>query len=158
MSNPRQTTVNVILKSFDATGKAQFELQPVGADPLPPPNGPDQTLTFQNDPQGVPHNGVNVDFVLIDQTGQGYAFPPNNKKSQALSSEMGATDLCPLQGMNEVLSPINVSGPNNDTLSVHNPNQGHLTGLFSYVLWVTNDGGQNYVPLDPGGNNMNGST
>jgi len=163
MSNPRQTTVNVTLSSINAQGNAVFTLQPVGDDPLPPPSGPNQTLTFQNDPHGVPHNGVTIDFVLIDQTGQGYAFPPNNNKAYAVSSAMGPTNGCPAQGTNEVLSPVNVS-PDNKTLSVHNPNQNqqpngpNLVGNFSYVLWVTKTGGAPYVPLDPGGNNMNGAT
>ena len=163
---PRQTTMNVILKSVDEAQAdpkkmAVFELQPVGVDPLPPPNGPNQTLIFDNVVHGVGHNGVNIDYVLIDQSGKNYLFPPNNKKADAVSSELGATDRCPLQRRNDVLSPINVS-PDKKTLSVHNPNQNkpggpNLTGPFSYVLWVTKDGGENYVPLDPGGVNNNGS-
>ena len=161
---PRETQVNVTLTGFDAAGSAQFVLQPAGNDPLPPPQGPNQTLTFRNqDQNGVGHNGLDVTFVLTDNTHQGYGFPPNNKKQDAISSQLGATDFCPVQGMNEVLSVINVSGPNNNTLRVHNPNQNkqggpNLTGLFSYVLWVTKDNGATYVPLDPGGNNMNGAT
>ena len=150
---PRQAQVNVILQSVNPT---QFNLQPVG---LPPPNGPDQTLTFYNqDQNGVGHNGVDVDFILTDNTRGNYAFPPNNKKGNAVSSQLGATNLCPPQGTNQVLNPVNVSGPNNNTLRVHNPNQNTVVGLFSYVLWVTNDGGTTYVALDPGGNNMNGPT
>jgi hypothetical protein len=161
---PRQTTVNVTLNSVDpVSAQGQFDLQPVGRDQLPPPSGPNQTLTFSNkDQNGVGHDGLNIDFVFTDATQQGYAFPPNNKKAEAVSSQLGATDLCPPQGQNEVLSPININGPNNDTLRVHNPNQDKpggpkLTGPFSYVLWVTKDGGAKYVALDPGGQNMNGA-
>lgn len=156
---PRQVTVNVILQSVNPT---QFDLQPTGADPLPPPQGPNKTLTFNNaDSQGVGHNGLDISFVFTDATQQNYAFPPNNSKQNAISSQLGATNYCPVQGMNEVLSVINVSGPNNNTLRVHNPNQDkqggpNLTGDFSYVLWVTKDGGTTYLPLDPGGKNMNG--
>jgi hypothetical protein len=158
---PRQVTVNVILQSVNPT---QFDLQPTGADPLPPPEGPNKTLTFKNvDNQGVGHNGLDISFVFTDATQQNYAFPPNNKKQDAISSQQGATNYCPFQGMNEVLSVINVSGPNNNTLRVHNPNQKipggrDFTGEFSYVLWVTKDGGATYLALDPGGINMNGST
>lgn len=163
---PRQTTVNVTLNSFNpGTGKANFDLQPTGADPLPPPNGPDKTLTFSNqDQNGVGHNGIDVAFVLTDATGgqKTYTFPPNNLKDKAVSSQLGATNLCPPQGTNEVLGAINVGGENNDTLRVHNANQDqrpggpNVLGPFSYVLWVTNDNGATYKPLDPGGNNMNG--
>ncbi len=161
---PRQVQVNVTLTGFDAAGKALFVLQPVGDDPLGPPEGPNQTLTFKNqDKNGVGHNGLDVTFVFTDNTGNNYGFPPNNKKQDAVSSELGALSYCPLQGMNEVLSVINVSGPNNNMLRVHNANQNkqggpNLLGDFSYVLWVTKDGGTNYVPLDPGGKNMNGAT
>jgi hypothetical protein len=41
---------------------------------------------------------------------------------------------------------------------VHNPNQGNVVGTFSYVLWLTNDNGSNYIKLDPGGTNNNGMT
>lgn len=160
---PRQTQVNVTLTGFDAAGKAQFTLQPTGNDPLQGPNGPDQTLTFYNqDQNGVGHNGVDVAFVLTDNTGGNYAFPPNNLKAKAISSQMGPTNGAPPQGTNQVLSAISVGGQNNNTLRVHNANQNlqpsgpNLLGTFSYVLWVTNDNGVTYKPLDPGGNNMNG--
>lgn len=161
---PRQTRINVTLTGFDAAGKAVFGLQPAGDDPLGPPEGPYQTLTFRNqDKNGVGHNGLDVSFVFTDATGQGYTFPPNNKKQDAISSQLGALNYCPLQGMNEVFSVINVGGQNNNTLNVHDANQnkqgGHNDlGDFSYVLWVTKDNGANYVPLDPGGKNMNGPT
>ena len=48
-----------------------------------------------------------------------------------------------------MLSPVSITGPNNSTLRVHNPNQDKLDApklgrTFSYVLWVTRDGGSNY--------------
>ena len=149
MGNPWQKTINVTLTSVNPT---EYQITPVGPDPIPV--GADGALIFNNDN----HNGFNIDFVLIDQTGQGYAFPPNNNKGQAVSSRLGAINDCPPQGTSVVLSPVNISGPNNNTLSVHNPNQGSVVGSFSYALWVTKDGGQSYVSIDPGGNNMNGAT
>jgi hypothetical protein len=159
---PRQTTVNIILKSFDSTGKAQFELQPVGTDPLPQPIGPHQTLIFENAPQGVGHNGINIDFVLIDQTGLGYTFPPQDKMTKAVSSQFGPIDGYPPQGISRVLKPTGVSGARNSVLSVYNPNQNTPTdkgtGTFSYILWVTRDEGKTFAPLDPGGQNNDGPT
>ena len=153
MSNPWQKTVSVTLSSVNQGSKTGvYQLQPVGLDPIP--TGPDGSLIFDNDH----HNGFNIDFVLTDQTGQGYAFPPNNQKQQAVSSQLGATTMCPPQGTSEVLNAINVSGPNNSILSVHNPNQGNVVGPFSYALWVTNDNGSSYIKLDPGGRNNNGPT
>lgn len=153
MSNPWQKAVSVTLSAVDPVSKTGvYQLQPVGPDPIPV--GPDGSLVFDNDR----HNGFNIDFVLTDQTGQNYAFPPNNKKQQAVSSQMGPTNACPPQGISEVFSPMNVSGPNNSILSVHNPNQGNVVGTFSYVLWLTNDNDSNYIKLDPGGTNNNGMT
>lgn len=153
MSNPWQKTVSVTLTAVDPVSKTGvYQLQPVGPDPIPV--GPDGSLIFDNDG----HNGFNIDFVLTDLTGQNYAFPPNNKKQQAVSSQMGAIDACPPQGVSVVMSPTNVSGPNNSILSVHNPNQGNVVGTFSYVLWLTNDNGASYIKLDPGGTNNNGMT
>jgi hypothetical protein len=156
MSSPWQTRVNVTLKSVDhATGTGEFVLDPVGVG-LPPPTGPHQVLTFENNY----HNGFDIDFVLIDKTKQGYSFPPNSEKTEAVSSQMGATNLCPPQGTSEVLQPINVHQTNSpdDTLRVHNKNQGSVVGDFGYALWVTNDGGSSYIKLDPGGHNNNGMT
>lgn len=160
MTNPRQTTVNVTLTSVDpVAGTGEYILDPVGPDPLPRPTGPDQILTFEN----CGHDGVDIDFVLTDATGQNYTFPPDSEKREAVSSQHGATDLCPEQGTSEVLMPVSVTGANNNTLRVHNPNQDRpgrpkLTGPFSYVLWLTKDRGSTYISLDPGGNNMNGPT
>ncbi|HEV2594756.1 MAG TPA: hypothetical protein VGU01_06105 [Sphingomicrobium sp.] len=160
MTNPRQTTVIVTLKSVDlATRTGKFILEPVGSDPLPPPTGPHQELLFENNK----HDGVDIEFVLIDATNQQYTFPPAKKLADAVSSELGATDLCPKQGTSDVLIPKSINGPNNNILRVHNPNQNipggpKLTGPFSYVLWVTNDNGKNWIALDPGGQNMNGAT
>ena len=96
---PRKTRVDVLLKSVDLfSQEADFVLKPVGPDPLPPPTGPNQTLTFHNkDQNGVGHDGLRIDFIT-DDTKQGYAFPPNIKRAEAVSSQLGATDLCPPQG------------------------------------------------------------
>ena len=153
MSNPWQKTVSVTLTAVDPVAKTgEYQLQPVGPDPIPV--GPDGSLVFEN----AGHNGFNIDFVLTDQTGQKYAFPPNKQKQQAVSSQMGAIDACPAQGISDVFKVINVGGANNSVLSVHNKNQDEVVGTFSYVLWLTNDNGASYIKLDPGGTNHNGMT
>jgi hypothetical protein len=150
MADPKDTTVSVTYSGIDpVTGKAIFTITPIGTNPLP--TGPDG-LIFVNDH----FPGFHISFVLSDATHQNYAFPPESKKKKAVSSVMGA-NLCPPQGTREVFKVIRVDGANNDTVTVHNPNEKHL-GVFSYVLWITNDGGNTYVPLDPGGVNQNGPT
>src|SRR5690349_13030239 len=153
MSSPWQKKVSVTLTAVDLVSKTgKYDLVPLGPDPIPV--APDGSLLFDNDH----HDGFDIDFILTDATGKNYAFPPNNKKQDAVSSQMGAIDDCPKQGISKVLRPIGVSGPNNSILSVHNPNQDDVVGTFSYVLWVTKDGGSNYIKLDPGGTNNNGMT
>jgi len=44
------------------------------------------------------------------------------------------------------------------SVTAHNKNVSPKLGKFGYTLNVTKDGGANYLALDPGGNNMNGST
>lgn len=160
MADPRHTKVNVTLTSVDPkTKKGQFTLAPTGSDPLPPPNGPHQVLCFDNDH----HDGIDIEFHLIDSTHQGYAFPADKFKGKAVSSQMGPIGQCPPQGTSEVLDPVSISGANNEFLKVHNPNQNkpggpNLVGDFNYTLWVTNDGGTSWIALDPGGQNMNGPT
>lgn len=155
MSSPWQKKVSVTLNSVDLVAKTgKYDLVPLGPDPIPV--GPDGSLIFDNDH----HDGFDIDFVLTDKTGSAkkYAFPPNPKKQDAVSSQMGAVDACPPQGTSDVFSVINVGGPNNSVLSVHNKNQDEVVGTFSYVLWLTNDGGATYIKLDPGGTNNNGMT
>lgn len=68
---------------------------------------------------------------------------------------MGA-GLCPPQGTSDVFKALSVGGTNNNILTVLNTNQDPYVGVFSYVLWITNDGGTTYIELDPGGVNQNG--
>jgi hypothetical protein len=149
MADAKKTTVNVTYSGIDpVTGKAKFTIKPTGTDPLP--TGPDG-LIFVNDH----FPGFQISFVLIDDTHQNYAFPPNSSKDMAVSSVMGANQ-CPPQKTSDVFQIVGVSGTNNNTLTVLNTNKDKLVGIFSYVLWITNDGGKSYVPLDPGGVNQNG--
>lgn len=153
MSSPWQKKVSVTLKSVDVAAKTgDYDLAPLPPDPIP--TAPDGSLLFDNDH----HDGFDIDFVLTDKTGKNYAFPPNNKKQDAVSSKMGPIDSCPAQGTSDVFKVISVGGPNNSILSVHNKNQDEVVGTFSYVLWLTNDGGSSYIKLDPGGTNNNGMT
>ncbi len=149
MADAKKTTVNVTYSGIDpVTGKANFTIDPTGTNPLPTgPNG----LIFVNDH----FPGFQISFVLIDNTHQNYAFPPNSKKDLAVSSVMGA-GLCPPQGTSDVFKALSVGGTNNNILTVLNTNQDPYVGVFSYVLWITNDGGTTYIELDPGGVNQNG--
>jgi hypothetical protein len=150
MPSPWEKTVNVYLDSIDpVTGKPHFRIEPAPPNPLPTSNG---ILVFNNNHRP----GFHIHFIFTDNTGQNYTFPPNNQKDQAVSSQLGATNLCPPQGTSQVFSALRVDGPSNNTLTVRNPNINPALGLFSYVLWVTNNGGANYLPLDPGGTNDNG--
>jgi len=45
-----------------------------------------------------------------------------------------------------------------ETLKTFNPNEDPVVGVFQYTLNVSKDGKAPYLPLDPGGTNMNGST
>lgn len=152
MADPKKTTVDVTYKGIDpANGKAIYDIKPGGTDPLP--TGPDG-LIFINDH----FPGFDISFVLTDQTNQNFAFPPDSKKEMAVSSQMGGINLCPPQGTLDVFTVTSVGGQKLNTLTVHNRNADKVVGLFSYVLWITNDGGTRYVPLDPGGSNQNGPT
>ena len=118
------------------------------------PSNPEELVFCNNG-----HNGFNVTFVLHDETGKGYGFPTGANKDDAVWSEVGA-GLCPADpGAWDVFDKKSITvGGNGATLKVHNPNPTPAQGQFSYTLNVTTTGGKPYLPLDPGGNNMNGST
>jgi hypothetical protein len=149
MKYPRVTMVQVILNSVDASNKAHFDILPAGNDALEAPVDAEKTLKFYNNE----HDGIVIEFVLIDKTGENYSFP--SQAADAVSSDWGPASTSPPSGTNNVFAPIGVSGYNNNVLSVRNENL-HENETFGYVLWFTNPEGKS-GKIDPGGINMNGS-
>jgi|tagenome__1003787_1003787.scaffolds.fasta_scaffold20985721_2 hypothetical protein len=130
----------------------------VSADPLrfhiesPIQSAPDTDLIFHNNC----HPGFEVVFTLHDQTGDpnGYSFEKH--KEDAVWSQLGEGEAaCPKSEIWTVFKPLRVSD-DRTTLAVINENSGEAVGPFQYALNVTN--GSRKLSLDPGGNNMNGST
>lgn len=127
------------------------------------PIGPKGEIIFNNNH----HNGFNIHFELQGDT-HGYFFPPNAKKHDAVWSQLG--NVCPKTSqVAEVFHPLSVTEPPPPPppppppkppecreLIVLNPNPTPAQGAFQYNLRVTNDGGVNYLNLDPGGDNQNG--
>lgn len=140
---------------------AQFKLdtclptEPDGTDP-------NERIVFRN--KGRP--GFTINFRLFDDTndgnGSGYVFPDppgprhvSDPKQWAMWSREGQG--CPPPGYADQWSEftsVDVQD-NGQTLVVRNLN--NTRTLFGYTLRVTNNDGQTFVELDPGGNNMNGS-
>lgn len=115
----------------------------------------DELLIFRNN--GRP--GFELRFHLWDLTGKGYRFPRN--KDDAVWSKVGDDD-CPDSEAHEVFKPIRVvDGPDEPMLVVHNDNPDEENGgplrKFRYTLNVTTTGTRPYLPLDPGGDDQNGS-
>ena len=103
------------------------------------------------------HPGFYVYFHLIDETGLGYRFPLQSNKDDAIWSQMGSA--CPTGPVYEVFDNNKTSVKDQgETLKTFNPNEDPVVGVFQYTLNVSKDGKAPYLPLDPGGTNMNGST
>jgi hypothetical protein len=110
-------------------------------------------------------HGFRIRFNLWDNTngglGSNYVFhnpakPPNDPSKWALWSAQGQG--CPPDNCNaqwDEFQSDHIEG-GGQTLVVTNTNS--QLAYFGYTLRVTNDGGQNFVNLDPGGTNMNGTT
>lgn len=145
MADPKKVKLIVTVNS-DVPGDFTIEPSPKGA----LPKGTKGELIFKNNH----HRGFDVEFDLIDNSGLGYKFPPTDKMRSAVWSELGATS-CPQAGKMDVFQPLSIKN-NQMTLVAHNPNFGSVVGKFYYMLRVTRDGGSNYHPLDPGGDNQNG--
>lgn len=139
-------TVDVYLHS-EAAGDYTIESY-LQSDPAAP-----NDLVFYN----RKHPGFNVTFILHDETGLGYRFPGPPKKDDAIWSQLGP-DACPGSGQWDIFpkSGIKVNGQG-DEVTAFNPNPSPAQGAFGYALNVTKDNGAHYLPLDPGGNNQNGS-
>nr|NUR37855.1 hypothetical protein [Sphingomonas sp.] len=103
------------------------------------------------------HPGFDVTFHLIDETGLGYRFPQSSHREDAIWSQLGTS--CPANAIWEVFEKHSIQiGPQGETVSAHNPNEGTPVGAFQYTLNVSRTGNPPYLPLDPGGTNNNGST
>jgi len=112
--------------------------------------GPGGELIFKNEA----HSGFFVYFDLKDPNKLGYKFPPNSKINDAVWSKLGV-GACPDTEAWEIFDPKSVTNQGM-TLRVRNTNVVPVVGKFGYTLRVTKDGGANYLPLDPGGDNQNG--
>jgi hypothetical protein len=110
--------------------------------------GKEELLVFDNNHRP----GFNIRFNLIDETGEGYTFPPQRKIKDACWSKVGSE--CPASAVWQVLDPRNVS-PDGLSLWVYNENPSPALGEFQYTLNVLKEGGD-YCPLDPGGVDNNG--
>lgn len=149
--NPKDVQVTVTLNS-ERPDDFTIEPEPVGS----LPKGTDGELVFRNDG----HSGFWIFFNLVDKTGLGFKFierDKNNNKvvDDAVWSALGANN-CPKSAIRDVLRARAVL---NDgmTLKVRNSNVDRdELGQFTYTLRVSKDGGANYHPLDPGGDNRNG--
>jgi hypothetical protein len=106
------------------------------------------------------HPGFNVQFHLYDETGLGYRFPTGNNKKDGIWSKLGdGQAYCPTTGTWDVFPADKTDVRDQGTLLVaFNPNPPPAQGKFQYTLNVSLDGNPPYLPLDPGGNNMNGGT
>ena len=145
MPSPWNVSVDVTLNSINPVS---FTI-----DSKDLPKGSNGDLIFKND--GKP--GFHINFNFTDGTGLGYRFPPNKNKDEAVWSQVGS-NACPQSASSDVFHAIGVDEPARLTLTVNNPNPSPAQGKFGYTLRVTNDEGTTYLPLDPGGDNMNGSS
>jgi len=143
--NPKNVHLKVTLYS-EKPGDFTIEPTPPGSLPIAP-NG---DLIFRNDG----HSGFFIYFDLVDKSGLNYTFPPDNKKHEAVWSQLAATG-CPAEGKTDIFTAKQVS-EKSMTLKVRNENIGNDVGDFRYMLRVTKDGGNTFHPLDPGGSNQNG--
>lgn len=139
----REVRVNVHL---DSVRPLQFRVEPEDEDL----KGPEGQIQFTNNC----HPGFLVKFVLQRAT-DGYLFPRNAQAKEAIWSEVG-DGKCPQSSKRDVFKAPRVS-PDGKILTVTNPNPKPAQGKFGYTLRVTNDGGESFLDLDPGGINNNGN-
>ena len=133
-------TVEVDVHLLEASNPPKFCIESFLKDP-------DDKLVFNNN--GRP--GFKIVFHLHDETGEGFRFPEERDKDEAVWSQLGST--CPKRKVLDVLKPIRIFD-DGTKLTVHNPNPHPPQGEFTYTLRVTN--GRKWLDLDPGGVNQNG--
>lgn len=156
-TNPWEIEVDVYLKSagppadfcIDTCLPAEFH----GNDPHP-------WIVFSNHGR----DGFKLNFRLYDNTGASSAYvfpdPPGNPTKggdpQKWALWSADSQTCPPPpGQWDQFTAVEVKDKGT-TLVVRNLNQ--VQTDFVYTLRVTNDGGQTFVNLDPGGTNNNGSS
>jgi hypothetical protein len=148
--NPWEAEIDIYLNAVHDDGTADFDVQTclptelIRADPHP-------RIHFYNDGR----DGFYLTFRLFDNTpGGNYQFASD--PDDAVWSQLG--DACPSDRIYGVFDKrkTDVKGPT--TLSVYNPNKAPFLGTFRYTLNVSVNGEAPYVALDPGGNNMNGTS
>ena len=111
----------------------------------------DKIMVFNNN--GRP--GFEIHFHLHDLTMQGYRFA--RSRDDAVWSRIG--DDCPTTEAHEVFEVERVVEPDGTMLVVRNENDRRNNkplGRFRYTLNVTTTGREPYLPLDPGGDDLNG--
>lgn len=133
-------TVEVDVHLLEASDPPKFCIESFLKDP-------DDRLVFNN--SGRP--GFKIVFHLNDETGEGFRFPEERDKDEAVWSQLGSA--CPRRKVLDVLKPIRIFDDRRK-LTVHNPNPHPAQGEFTYTLRVTN--GRRWLNLDPGGVNQNG--
>jgi hypothetical protein len=150
------------------------EVSPLKFSVLPSPkNLPDQLPTKITGNSDLPiiifenkknlNQGFEIHFELQGDT-HGYFFPPTSDKENSVWSQCGSD--CPKKSaVFEVFQPIRIDDPSSGPLQERrvlvvknaNPDTGNGKGQgpFQYNLRVTN--GKDWLDLDPGGDNTNGS-
>lgn len=115
---------------------------------------PNPQIQFNN--EGRP--GFNITFRLFDNTngGNGSNFQFASNPDDAVWSQLGST--CPTGPVWDVFPNNRTKVKDDTTVVVFNPNEEGCLGPFQYTLNVSVDGNPPYLPLDPGGNNMNGGS
>lgn len=156
----KRWTIDVDVYLYEAGPPAVFDVDTC-LPSVDDPHDSNRRIVFHN--SGRP--GFMLRYRLFDNTnngnGSGYVFPsppgPDHVRDPlqwAMWSREGHD--CPPAGYHaqwDEFTSVEVQD-NGTTLLVWNKNQ--KAAEFAYTLRVTNDGGQSYVDLDPGGNNMNG--
>jgi hypothetical protein len=144
---PKEVHVRVFVHPGSPNGDYHFETTDL-------PMGPQNHLYFEN----CGHPGLYVYYDI--QPGTNYVFPDQNLTPRWKNEVLWATQQpsCPMAEPNAPLTIFQPSDVQNSgtTLVVRNTNPKKED--FWYTLRVTNDRGANYLPLDPGGTNDNGST
>jgi hypothetical protein len=146
--HPWEVTIDIYLNAVATDGTPDFDVQTC----LPtdwPSKDQNPTVNFCNDGR----NGFRITFRFYDNTGSANPYIFLKDADDAVWSVPG--DSCPTSKCSLVFSQAN--RVDDTTLSVLNPNKDVL-GPFQYALRVSNDKEKTVVTLDPGGNNMNGST
>ena len=140
---PLEVHVQVFIHPGESNGDFHFESTDI-------PMGLKNHLYFRN-------FGYPGFYVHYDIQGTDYVFPDAKMAGDYLNEALfcHAQTMCPTtKSVWGQFTAIEVL-PGGKTLVVHNKND--AKNNFAYALRVTKDNGSNYLPLDPGGTNWNGS-